>query len=543
MRENKLKRIYEILELSKRYPVIGVENIMNVELPDYQQDILERIWTHKRAILLCSRRTGKTFTSAVAIAMKAMLYPYLRIGIVGPVFRQAQTVFQEIESLYKRSNFFASMCEHEPKHGNAEWYLTLKNGSYISCLPFSDNIRSKGFNIVFIDEYAYVDDVDEKVSRIITPMLFTKRSAKSGYTDPTDIGNQLIIASTANFKWNPYYKKVKEFEREIKKGNDTHDIISYDYRDGLRSGLFEEDMVLGEFEKADPLTRQMEYLNIFPDETNGFITYQLLHNKAIDKEEVVVGSGDDATYSEPKTKIEFEQEYDDNGYPTDKYIVAFDDADQGEDNFALAVIKIDGQVKRLVRIIALNNAPVQEKIRLIRDILDKFNVILIVADQRHKNIKDNLAEPYEYPNGKIGKIVVDKDDKEQLKYVFNRFGTDANYRDILKIHNFSGNTNEIRAKHFLSEIEKGRFKIPADPRGGYSSKKEEDAYNEIKKTIHEITSIVPKMSGKYVKFEPEIVTQPKDRWTVCELGCFMADEHTKKSFTNMGSLVLGKWKK
>lgn len=542
MQRRRFKELNKVIEVFKRYPTIGAQKALNIDLPDYQRDILERLWTHKRIILLCSRRTGKTFTSAVMIALKAILYPKIRIGVVAPVFRQAQTVFQEIEQIYKISEFFAICCKSEPKHGSAEWSLELKNGSYISCVPFSDNIRSKGYNIVFIDEYAYVDNVEEKLERIITPMLFTKRTAKAKRYDPTDVGNQLIIASTANFKWNPYYKKVKEFGEKIKEGNNNYDIVSYDYEDGLRSGLFEREMVIDEFEKADPLTRQMEYLNIFPDETAGFITYRLLHEKAIDKQEVVIVSGNKEQYTEPKTKIEFEQKVDKNGRPLDKYILAFDDADQGEDNFAVALIKIDSAVKRLVRVVALNNAPIQEKIKLIRELLKNFNIVLICGDQRHKNIKDNLAEPYKYPDGSKGEIIVDKNDKEQLKYIKRKYGDDVDYSALIVIHNFTAHTNEQRARHFLSEIEKERFKIPADPRGGYISKKEEDAYKEIKKTIHEITCIMTKANGKYVKYEPESTRQSKDRWTVCELGCYMADEFMKNTNDNLNHVVLGRWR-
>ncbi|MFW6310807.1 MAG: hypothetical protein ACOC1K_01075, partial [Nanoarchaeota archaeon] len=119
---DKRRKLYKLIEIAKRYPVIGARRFLGLDLPDYQQDMLERLWNNKYCILLCSRRTGKTFITAAMLALKAMLYPYMKVGIVAPVFRQAQTVFLEIEDLYKRSRFFRINCDGEPKHGNAEWY-------------------------------------------------------------------------------------------------------------------------------------------------------------------------------------------------------------------------------------------------------------------------------------------------------------------------------------------------------------------------------------------------------------------------------------
>ena len=536
-----IKQLSKIYQISRKYPVIGAEKLLNVDLPYYQQDMLERMWATKFPLLLCSRRTGKTFITAVFITLKCLLYKGMEAGIVAPVFRQSQTVFKEIENLYKRSPLFQSEVIDRPKHGNSSWYIEMRNGSSIEALPLSDNIRSKGYNIIHIDEYGYQStySMNEMTERVLEPMIFTKREGAD--KEETDIGNQLIISSTATFKWNDYYDKYLDYKEKIEEGDNDYDIISYDFIDGIKGGKFEEKISIDKFRSSDPLTRKMEYLNIFPDDTDGFITYKLLNDKAIDKAEKVDPEKD--AYQEPKTTVEFEQEYDRNNLPKHKYIMTFDDADTGNSNFAVALIKLDGKTKRLVRVEAMNSAFIDEKVKLIRDLLRKFNVVLIAADQRNKNIKDNLAKPYTYKDGKKGSIIVDMDDKEQMKYVKREYGENADIKKLIKIHNFSNSSNEQRARHFLSEIEKGRFKIPADPREGYKSKKEEDAYNEIKQALHEITSIKIQANRSVVRYEPEDSNQPTDRWTVCELGCFMADQYLKDSRkTNTDEIVLGKWK-
>ncbi|MFW6029198.1 MAG: terminase large subunit domain-containing protein, partial [Halanaerobiales bacterium] len=497
--------------------VIGARRFFSLYLPDYQQDMLERIWNTKYCILLCSRRTGKTFISAVMFALKAMLYPNIKIGIVAPAFRQAQTVFQEIEDLHKRSPFLAYNCDGEPKHGTTEWHLDFKNGSKISALPFSDNIRSKGFNIIMIDEYGYGENMNQKVKRIISPMIFTKRDVKVDNKDETDIGNQMIIASTATFKWNDYYEKVDEYGRKIEEGNENYDIISYDYKDGLRSGIFEEELVKNEFEDADSLTRKMEYLNIFPDDDDNFISYQKIQKYCIDTDEKV--NEEKGEYKEPETQVEF------RGDKESEYILTFDDADK-YDNFAISIIKLDGSIKRIVRIITMNNEPIQEKIKLIRELLKNFNICKIVCDQRNSNIKDNLAEPYTYNDGEEGAIILDREDEEQKQYVRNKYGSNVETNELIEIYNFSGKFNETRARHFLTEIEHGRVKFPVPV--SIDNKKEKEAIDEIKATFSEITAIIPESKGRYTKYDTSPSVK-KDRWTVSELGVWTADQYRKGS--------------
>lgn len=537
------KNIAKMLEVAKHYPVIGAEKLLEVDLPYYQKDMLKRMWTTKYPLLVCSRRTGKTFITAVLLSLKALLYPRTKIGITAPVYRQSQTVFREIEDIRKHSEFFASQSE-EPKHSTSAWRIDIhKNDSKIVALPLSDNIRSKGFNIIHVDEYGFRSDMNTMTKRIITPMLFSKRENKLNYDPhPTNIGNQLIISSTATYQFSDLYSRVKSYQEKIEQGNDKYDIISYDYRDGLDSGLFEEEIVLEEHKDADPLTRKMEFLNIFVSSTGGFIDLKLIHNKMVDKTEKY--DDDEEEYIPPKTQLEFEQPLDDEGNPKYRYLLAWDDASSGRDNAAYALIKIDNKVKRIVQYRSMDSAPIQEKVEVIRDLMSNFNIVQIVMDQRHTNITDNLCEKYYYNDGEVGEPItmIDKDKKEkQVKRLKREYGNDVDYTSLVKIHNFTGQTNEIRAKHLLGEIEKGRVKIPAEV--NLESKKEVEYYKEVKKAINEITRIRAKPSGKYVRYQPPSENMTKDLFTVTELGVYMADELIKKGYRDENEdIYIGKWR-
>jgi len=532
-----MKSLYKLMEYAKWYPAFGVEHLLGIDLPDHQIKMLRDLWYKNNTIFLCSRRTGKTFISGgVAPMLLAMLFPGTKIGMVSQNFKTAQLSFKECEKIYQASDLIKSLTVRAPSHANTSWNIQFKNGSLIEAIPMGNNgdgVRGRGYNYLLVDEYEFIPNIDNIMNNVLTPMLFTKRGINEQYTHPYGRFNRLVISCTAGFKGGDYYKRVQKYKQKIEAGNDKYTIVSFDYRDGLESGIFEEDRVKEEFEKADEITRKTEYLNLFIDGATGYIGFDLLRNKAVDNNEQFDSDGN---YIEPDTQIEFK------GDGEHEYALIFDDADGGNDNFAVAIIKIDGRTKRLVRIITLNKSHIDRKIKIIREIMRKFNVVMIGCDQRHKNITDNLDEYYDYPDGEIGECLIEKNNDEALQRIKDKYGADVEFSPIIRIHNFTAPSNELRAKHFMSEIEKGRFKIP--PKIGLDSKKEHEAYSEIQKTMNEIVSIQPQPMGKYIKYSTPSRGQTKDRFTVCELGCYLIDEYIKDSRgQNTQDMYIGKWKR
>ena len=537
----KEKKLYKIFQYSKLFPEYGAYKLLGIWLPWYQIDMLRRVWFTKFPLFLASRRTGKSFIIAIALTLRALLYSNMDIGLVAPVYRQSKNQFKLIEDIVKKSPFASSQLLGEARHGSSEWAMYFKrNSSSVIAVPLSNNIRSYDFSLIHIDEYGFREGMNQDVGAIIEPMILIKRSLKTGQKqETTDIGNQIIISSTANFEGSDFHVKVREYQDLINKGDKDYDIISYDYRQALEAGIFEEKVVKKKVEQADSYTRMSEYLNVFIAGGKGFITYDLIQKKMVDKEEIV--DADNDIYIPPKTKLEFEQKYDKDGNPVDKYALIFDDADQGNDNFSYILVRMDKNIKRAVKVEAVNNAPVQEKIRVIRDILRKFNVVLMGCDQRHKNITDNLMEKYTYLDGEVGKPILIKGDESQIEYIQNLYDNDVDYDDIIVVHNFGGSSNELRARHFLSEIEKGRFKIPASI--NIETKEEEYYHNEFKKMIAEIVSIEPQPLGKYIQYKPKKSSFRKDRWTCAELSSWLIDEYIKEQTNNSGDFYVGYWRK
>ncbi|MGM0409469.1 MAG: terminase large subunit domain-containing protein [Bacillota bacterium] len=533
---DEMESLYRMFEYARWYPAWGAKKILGITLPPHQERILRSIWFHKYIIALCSRRTGKTFIAGgLAPILQCLLFPNTEVGIVAPTFREAQVSFKEVEAIYEMSPIVRVLAKHEPKHGNTSWYIKFQNGSDIMAMPMGregDSIRGEGFNYLFFDEYNYAPNANAIVDNVLVPMLFTKKGLKNTRpVHPMSKENKFVIASTAGFAGSDYHTKLDEYKEKIQDGNKDYDIVSFDYRDGVESGLFDKDMVLEQYEKADELTKKMEYENIFVDGSKGYIGYELLFEKALDNEERF---DEDGKPLPPETQIEFEGE---KGY---EYILAFDDADT-YDNFAVAVIKLDGKTKRLVRVVAENNVHVNRKEKIIRELVRDFNIVRIIADQRHRNVTDALASPQKLVDGTQSPCILKVDDyEEELERVKSNHGDNVPYENLIKIHNFTSKSNEQRAKLFRGEIEKSNFKIPAEE--GIDSKEEEEAYNEIKKAINEIIMIEPKTSGRYIKYDTPSRTMHKDRFTVCELGNYCAEQYLKTHSISDDDIFVGGWR-
>jgi len=81
------KKLYKTFQYSKRFPAYGAKVLLNQDLALYQQDMIHRGWVNKFPTYCCSRRTGKSYIIAVMLALKALLYPEMKIGLVAPVYR------------------------------------------------------------------------------------------------------------------------------------------------------------------------------------------------------------------------------------------------------------------------------------------------------------------------------------------------------------------------------------------------------------------------------------------------------------------------
>jgi hypothetical protein len=138
--------------------------------PDpWQADLLRS--SAPRALLLCSRQSGKTTTTSLIALHCAVYTPGALVVVVSPSQRQSAEMLRTIKGLHaKLDGAPALMSESVLK-------VELANGSRILALPGTEKtIRGlAGAALVIIDEAARVDD---ELLAAVRPMLATNAAGR-----------------------------------------------------------------------------------------------------------------------------------------------------------------------------------------------------------------------------------------------------------------------------------------------------------------------------------------------------------------------------
>ena len=174
---------------------IAFARLLNIEPDDWQRDLLTS--TEERAILDCSRQSGKSTIVAILALHHALLNPGAFVAIVSPSQRQSTELLRRV------SGFYRLLGQPHGSVTDSATALELKNGSRVVALPGSES-TTRGFtaSLVLIDEAAQVSEEDYYAA---TPMLAVSQG-------------RLILLSTPHGKqgifwhvWDqePDWKRIK----------------------------------------------------------------------------------------------------------------------------------------------------------------------------------------------------------------------------------------------------------------------------------------------------------------------------------------------
>jgi len=474
----------------RMHPVAAVQDLLNIKLIWLQRITLRMIWFLRFPLLNMGRGVGKSFMIAVASVLMAMLYPRTKIGIVAPVFRQANYVFDAIDDIYSGSDFLQSSTTRSPSRGAAQSILKFHNGSFVEALPVGDGnkIRGRRYHIVFIDEYAQMDETIIKL--VIRPMLNIKRGRRE---------NKLIVASTAYYRWNHYWTVYLFYVRQMQKGNKDYGIAEFDYHDVLNTpnSPYQIDTDIIEMQKNDMTFEEfaMENLCMFPADSAGFISARLI---------------DQCTPKTDPLEPELRQPADE---VTAKYVLGIDCARvAGGDNFAMVILKIAGGTKRhLSNVVTMNGATYQEMTQAVRDVFVKYSIVRIhlAAGGGGLTLKDLLAEPWINTDGERMPAILDMEDPTHEQ---------KDGLHVLKLINETSKKNNELYMNLKADLQHKRLLFPVDVNPSVREVKHiSEAYRELLALKRELLVLEATPHGMYHRFEVPNKYR-KDRATALVMG-------------------------
>lgn len=284
--ENQKKLSADLVSFYRKNPCIAAEDILvrdgePLYLMKAQKVVLEDWWRCKFAITTASRGYGKTFMSAVFLALKAILYPGTRIGILAPSFRQAKLIFAEFERFYYDSPILRREISKPPTYRSDASICEFKkipgySNSVVMALPLGtsgDKIRGARFHLLLLDEAAKIPE--HIFTAVIKPMLSTasnpakrvkqiKALRESGATDEEiknymlESGNGFYAVTSAYYKFNYWWKQIESFLDEIEKGNPAYAVHFVPY-DMIEEGFQEPHIIENAMLNDPPHIFRMEW--------------------------------------------------------------------------------------------------------------------------------------------------------------------------------------------------------------------------------------------------------------------------------------------
>jgi hypothetical protein len=163
-----------------------------MEPDDWQRSVLER--RPHRALLRCSRQSGKTTTAAAAGLAEAVSNAGSTSLIVSPSQRQAAEMLHRIRSMLN------TMSDPPPTSGESALKLELANGSRIITLPAKEEtVRGYSCSFLCLDEAAWVPDA---LFSAVRPMLATTGGRLLALSTPAAARGWFFVAWQSQEDWD-----------------------------------------------------------------------------------------------------------------------------------------------------------------------------------------------------------------------------------------------------------------------------------------------------------------------------------------------------
>ncbi len=461
--------------------------------------------------------THNSFLQAVNACLTVLLYPGKRVGLIGSSFRQAKTMFNEVDRIYQMSPILQQAAERKPINGTDMCLLKFKaagrySGTRIAAIPLGNDggkIRGERFHVIAADEFAQIPE--DIFNLVIKPMAATasdpmeraKRVARAKKlkamgieVEDDDIANKIIMSSSGYYKANHMWGRMKYYWSRIKAGDKRYAVMQIPYW-LMPEGFLDSTNIEEARETLPSSLFEMEYCGLMVSDTDGFYKASLL--------EACTANSLDNFHTVAK-----------QGHKDKEYIMAVDPARE-RDSFAILIFEVMGVNTRIVYAKTYTQVSSIKTAKAIFDLRDKFNLTRIIMDSQGggSNIRDLLEEGIDN-----NRPILNIDDK-------NNFGREGDM--ILELFNPSPKTNTAANYTALSMLEHKRLWFPAPPQ--ISDNELENIYDECVKLRQQIVSIVTvPLGGGYLKFMSSAPKGKKDLYSCFIMGCQKVQDLYKESF-------------
>lgn len=258
---------------------------LGIKLHLYQIVILYFMGISPSIAMIASRSAAKTFVVAVYSVCYGILYPYGKVGISSGYRSQADIIITEKIQNELMPRYPALKREIESIVISPDTLLTFKSKATIKVIAATERGRSNRSTVMIRDEFRLIKKKDDdgilspcQVIRqaeylSVEPYNDEKYSQQWGLQEtPRDIYISSSWIDNGHWMWDLVDKKFASMLKE-----DGSIVLAFDESIPLKHNIKTQKQLLTEYEKLDPLTWRIEFLNErVKENTSALFTYKML---------------------------------------------------------------------------------------------------------------------------------------------------------------------------------------------------------------------------------------------------------------------------
>jgi hypothetical protein len=179
------------------------KGLVPFDLYDYQEDMFDHFNDNRFSIVLACRQSGKSISSVAYLLWYALFHPEKTIAVLANKGATAREMLARVTLMLENLPFFLQPGCKALNKGSIE---LSNNSRIIAAATSGSSIRGMSVNLLFLDEFAFVDN-DAEFYTSTYPVVSSGRNTK------------VIITSTANgignvFEriWTGAKQKVNEYK-------------------------------------------------------------------------------------------------------------------------------------------------------------------------------------------------------------------------------------------------------------------------------------------------------------------------------------------
>ncbi len=255
------------------------KGLVPFKLYPYQKDMFEHFQNNRFSIILACRQSGKSISSCIYILWYALFHPDQTIAVLANKGATAREMLARITLALENIPFFLQPGCKALNKGSLEF---SNNSRIIAAATSGSSIRGLSVNLLFLDEFAFVDDA-------ATFYTSTYPVVTSGKT------SRVIVTSTANGVGNIFHKL---YEGAVQETNEFRP-FRVDWWDVPGR---DEEWKRQTISNTSELQFQQEFGNTFFGTGNTLISADILMGMKAESPVVV---GDVKVYQEPKENHDY----------------------------------------------------------------------------------------------------------------------------------------------------------------------------------------------------------------------------------------------